>query len=118
VTDIRALHDAFTDAELRADTARLHALLADDFVSIGERGYQLDKRQWIDRHGDFAYRTIETTDLDVRRYDRAAIVRSAQRSSAVWQGTPMTLSVRVSEVWVALPSGWRLAGVQFSTLDP
>jgi hypothetical protein len=118
VTDIPGLHSAFTEAELHADTARLDTLLADDFVSVGERGHQLDKHQWIARHGDFVYRSISTSELDVRQYDRAAIVRSAQRSSALWQGKPLTLSVRVSEVWVELAAGWRLAGVQFSTLDP
>ncbi|MFD8559387.1 hypothetical protein ACWDOR_11370 [Streptosporangium canum] len=33
--DIRELRQAFDDAELRADTDRLDALLADDFMSIG-----------------------------------------------------------------------------------
>lgn len=32
-------------------------MLADDFRSIGERGYLLDKRQRIDRHADFAYQS-------------------------------------------------------------
>ncbi|WP_341477541.1 hypothetical protein [Micromonospora globispora] len=38
----------------------MNTLLADDFVSIGERGFQLDKRQWIERHADFAYLSLET----------------------------------------------------------
>jgi hypothetical protein len=47
ITDIRELLRAFDDAALHADTDRLNALLADDFMSIGERGFQLDKQQWI-----------------------------------------------------------------------
>jgi Domain of unknown function (DUF4440) len=58
-TDIRELQRAFDDAELSADTDRLNALLADDFMSVGERGVQLDKRQWIARHADFAYLSLE-----------------------------------------------------------
>jgi hypothetical protein len=117
-TDIRELHQAFNEAELGADTDRLNSLLADDFSSIGERGFQLDKRQWIDRHADFAYLSLQTTELDVRRYDRAAIVRCVQRSRATWRGEPMTLAVRLSQVWIELPDAWRLAGIQFSSLDP
>jgi hypothetical protein len=47
--DILELQRAFDDAELRRDAARLDALLADDFLSIGEQGYRLGKWEWIDR---------------------------------------------------------------------
>jgi hypothetical protein len=118
IADIRELQQAFDNAELHADTDRLSTLLADDFISIGERGFQLDKRQWIARHADFAYLSLETADLDVRCYDHAAIVRCVQRSQATWRGDAMTLAVRLSQVWIELPDGWRLAGIQFSPLDP
>ena len=114
--DVLDLQEAFDDAELRGDAVRLDELLADDFLSIGEQGYQLDKRQWIDRHRDFRYLAIETTEVDVRRYDKAAIVRCVQHSRATWQGNQMTLAVRLSQVWVHQPRGWRLAGIQFSSL--
>jgi hypothetical protein len=118
IADIRELQQAFDDAELHADTDRLNSLLADDFLSIGERGFQLDKRQWIARHADFAYLSLDTAELDVRCYDHAAIVRCVQRSRASWRGDAMTLAVRLSQVWIELPGGWRLAGIQFSPLDP
>jgi hypothetical protein len=117
ITEIRELQQAFVDAELRADTDRLNDLLADDFMSIGERGDQLDKRQWIDRHADFAYLSLATTELDVRRYERTAIVRCVQRSRAAWHGDEMALAVRLSQVWIELPDGWRLVSIQFSSLD-
>jgi hypothetical protein len=116
-TDIRELQQAFDDAELRADTDRLNALLADDFMSIGERGYRLDKRQWIDRHADFAYLSLETAELDVRRYERTAIVRCTQRSRVSWRGEEMALAVRLSQVWIEQSDGWRLVSIQFSSLD-
>lgn len=116
-THIGQLQQAFDRAELHADTPRLHQLLADAFMSIGERGYQLDKRQWIDRHTEFAYISLETFELDVRHYDHAAIVRCAQHSRAIWRGEEMTLAVRLSQVWIELPGRWRLASIQFSILD-
>jgi hypothetical protein len=114
--DILELARAFDEAELHGDAGRLGTLLADDFLSIGEQGYQLGKREWIDRHRDFRYQTIETTEVDVRRYDKTVILRCAQRSRASWHGEEMTLAVRLSQVWIRQPDGWRLAAIQFSTL--
>lgn len=110
------LRQAFDDAELRGDAEKLEALLADDFLSIGEQGYQLGKREWIDRHRDFRYLSIETTELDVRHYGTTAIVRCAQRSRASWQGQDMALAVRLSQVWIRETGGWQLVAIQFSTL--
>jgi hypothetical protein len=108
---ILELQQAF-DAELRADASRLASLLAGDLLSIGEQGYQLDKWRWIGRHGDFRCLSIETTEVDVRCYGKAAIVRCAPRSRAPWRGQLMTLAVRLSQVWVNQPDGWRLAGIR------
>jgi hypothetical protein len=54
--------------------------------------------------------------VDVRRYDKTAIVRCVQRSRASWRGEVMTLAVRLSQVWVWQPAGWQLVAIQFSTL--
>jgi hypothetical protein len=40
-----------------------------------------------------------------------------QRSRSAWRGRPMAVAVRVSQTWVELADGWRLAGIQFSSLD-
>jgi hypothetical protein len=114
--EILELQVAFDDAELRGDAVRLDSLLTDDFLSIGEQGYVLGKQEWIGRHGDFRYLSVETSEVDVRRYDNTAIVRCVQRSRASWRGDEMTLAVRLSQVWVRQSNGWRLAALQFSTL--
>jgi len=113
---ILELRQAFDDAWLRGDADRLDALLADDFLSIGEQGYQLGKREWIDRHRDFRYLSLETTELDVRHYGPTAIVRRAHHSRASWHGQEMTLAVRLSQVWIQEPDGWQLVAIQFSTI--
>jgi hypothetical protein len=114
--EILRLSQDFDEAELHADTDRLERLLADDFVSIGERGFVLNKEQWIARHGDFRLISCQTTDANVRHYDRTAILHGAQRLEATWMGEPMALSVRFSQVWVRQADHWLLASVQFSTL--
>ncbi|RKR92202.1 uncharacterized protein DUF4440 [Micromonospora pisi] len=113
---LRLSHD-FDEAELHADTDRLERLLTDDFVSIGERGFVLNKEQWIARHGDFRLISCLTTDAHVRRYDRTAILHGAQRVEATWLGERMALSVRFSQVWVQQADTWLLASIQFSTLS-
>ncbi|MGA5302478.1 nuclear transport factor 2 family protein [Nucisporomicrobium flavum] len=113
---IQELQRAFDEAELRADADALNALLADDFRSIGEQGYVLDKARWVGKFAEFAYASLESSDVEVSFYGHAAIVRCVQRSRSVWRGQEMALAVRVSQTWVELPEGWRLAGIQFSPL--
>jgi len=112
---IHGLRRAFEEAELGADADALNALLADDFRSIGEQGYVLDKGQWIGKFAEFAYTSLASSDVEVCFYGHAAIVRCIQRSQSVWRGQKMTLAVRASQTWVELPEGWRLAGIQFSS---
>jgi len=114
--DILELARAFDDAGLRGDAGRLGGLLADDFLSIGEQGCQLGKQEWIGRHAEFRCLSLEATEVGVRGYDKTAIVRCVQRSRATWRGEPMALAVRLSQVWIWRPGGWRLAAIQFSTL--
>ncbi|MEU8335984.1 nuclear transport factor 2 family protein [Micromonospora tulbaghiae] len=116
VSDVQRLQRAFDEAELRADTDALDALLADDFRSIGEQGYVLDKAQWIGKFAEFGYTSLESGEVEVSFYGHAAIVRCVQRSHSTWRGQDMALTVRVSQTWVELPDGWRLAGIQFSSL--
>jgi hypothetical protein len=113
---IRRLQDEFDHAELRADTTRLRELIADDFLSIGPKGFVLDKEQWIGRHTLFKYEALDTSDMDVRAYDGAAIVRDVQRNKATYNGGRVELTVRVSQVWVKRDAGWQLAGIQFSPM--
>ena len=116
-SDVHRLQQAFAAAERHADTDALRALLADDFRSIGDQGYVLDKTQWINKFADFAYSSLECSEVEVRAYERAAIVRCVQRSRSVWRDQEMTSTTRVSQTWIEQPAGWQLAGIQFSTLD-
>jgi uncharacterized protein DUF4440 len=115
-SDIHRLRSAFDEAELSADAEALTALLAEDFRSIGEQGFVLDKAQWIGKFAEFAYTGLESSEVEVSFYGHAAIVRCVQRSRSVWRGQEMALTVRVGQTWVELPEGWRLAGIQFSSL--
>jgi len=116
-TDITSAQQRFDAAELAADTATLQELLAEDFLSIGPKGFLLSKAEWIDRHVHFTYHALETSDVDIRTYnDDTAIVRNIQRNRATYQGTESEIAVRVSQTWVRQGGAWQLAGIQFSPL--
>jgi hypothetical protein len=114
---IRDLQDEFDKAELNADIETLGRLLADDFVSIGPKGFVLDKQQWIDRHVHFKYHKLETSDMNIRIYDRTAIVHNIQRNRATFNDQHVELAVRVTQVWLYQRNRWQLAAIQFSPLS-
>jgi hypothetical protein len=114
--DVRAVQDRFDRAELTADRDALRELIADDFRSIGPRGFVMDKEQWIGRHGEFRYERLDTSDMDVRRYGDTAVVRDVQRNRATYQDHPVAVASRVSQVWVRLDGRWQLVAIQFSPL--
>jgi hypothetical protein len=108
----------FDDAERSGNREQLSRLLTDDFAAIGPKGFLLDKQAWLGRHAQFRYLALETSELDVRLYDGAAIVRNRQHHRSTYQGKELTADVRVSHTWVRLHKEWQLAGIQFSPLAP
>ena len=113
---IRDLQRAFDEAEVNSDIEALNTLLADDFRSIGEQGYVLDKQQWLGKFADFHYTRLESSEVDVCLYGATAIVRCVQRCQSTWRDAEMSLTGRVGQVWVQLTEGWKLAGIQFSSI--
>ena len=114
--EILQLQKHFDEAELKADKKVLEQLIADDFLSIGPKGFVLNKREWIDRHVHFKYLELQTSEVDVRLYNKAAIVRNIQKNKATYKDESIEIAVRVMQVWVEQGSRWQLAGIQFSPL--
>lgn len=114
--DIRTLQNQFDNAELNGDTSALQNLIAGDFLSIGPKGFVLDKAQWINRHKEFKYQELETSEIDIRLYEKTAIVRNIQSNKATYKDQHVELKVRVAQVWVNLEAQWKLASIQFSPM--
>jgi hypothetical protein len=113
---IRDVQNEFDKAELHADTKKLDQLLTDDFLSIGPRGFVLNKEQWINRHKQFRYEQLDTSEMNIRLYGDTAIVTDIQKNKATFNNEPVSLSVRVSQVWIHENSQWKLASIQFSPM--
>ena len=115
-TILRLQHE-FDQAERDADTKRLEELIADDFLSIGPKGFILNKEEWIGRHIHFKYQALDTSEMDIRFYDKTAIVRNIQKNRATYQDQEVSLTVRVSQVWINQQEDtWRLVAIQFSPM--
>jgi len=113
---VSQIQERFDLAELHADRETLQELIDAQFLSIGPKGFLLDKQQWIDRHDFFSYQVLDVAEVDVRVFGDAAIVREVQRNQATSHGRDVRVSTRVSHVWLYREGDWRLAGIQFSPL--
>src|SRR3954469_12889922 len=114
--DVREIQDRFDRAELTGDRETLRRLIADDFLSIGPRGFVLDKDGWVDRHDEFTYQQLDTSEVDVRQYGDTAVVQDVQRNQATYRDQHVAVTTRVSQVWVSQHDRWRLVAIQFSPL--
>src|SRR5947207_6576761 len=94
---ISQLQRRFDEAELKGDKEELHEMISDDFLSIGPKGFVLDKSQWINRHDQFKYYELKTDEMDIRMHGPTAIVRNVQRNKAEYKGHPVQVATRVMQ---------------------
>jgi ketosteroid isomerase-like protein len=76
----------------------------------------LNKEQWINRHKQFRYEQLDTSEMNIRLYGDTAIVTDTQKNKATFNNEPVSLSVRVSQVWIHENSQWKRASIQFSPM--
>jgi ketosteroid isomerase-like protein len=114
--EVKQLQKRFDEAELKGDKEELSVLISDDFLSVGPKGFVLDKPQWINRHDQFKYHELKTDEADIRMHGSTAIVCNIQRNKAEYEGHPVEVAARVVQVWIEENDEWRLASIQFSPL--
>lgn len=106
----------WAETERRGDVAALDALLAEDFVAVGPRGFVLDKQQWLERYrtGALKNASFELEDPSVRAYGDAAVVVGAQTQHATYQGHDATGRFRVTQIVVRADDRWVIVGLHLS----
>ena len=101
-------------ALIQKDSVSLSKLLSDD-VSYGHSNGLLQTRSQLIRDvvsGVQDYKSIDPSDLQIRIYDKTAIVTMKSGVSLVMQGKPMNISMNVLLVWVWKDNDWKLVARQ------
>jgi ketosteroid isomerase-like protein len=122
IEELTRLVDNWANAELASDTNSLRATLADDFVGVGPRGFQLTREQWIDRHESrsLRYESFGLDEVGVRPYGDAAVVVCRQDADGVYEDDNGRYDIheqfRATLVFVRQQGRLRLAGLQLSPI--
>jgi ketosteroid isomerase-like protein len=118
VSELTTFEKEWSDAEVRGDRDALQAILTDDFVGIGPRGFVLTKAEWLDRHasGDLKYTSITVDEIEVHPYGDAALVTSVQSQQGAYQSHDIAGSFRASQMVVRDGNRWRVASLQLSPM--
>jgi ketosteroid isomerase-like protein len=116
--DIARLSRQAIDARLKADTAALDALLADDYVGISPSGEVGSKAEALKRlkDGTLHFDTIEPSEVRVRVYGDAAVLTDRGHVKVTNRGRADTLSVRVTEVYAKQGGTWRCVSAQVTRI--
>jgi ketosteroid isomerase-like protein len=121
-TEVGKFFDEHTAALLKADTATLDRLWADDLVLIDHEGNTLSKTQWRELLTSGTEK-IEPGDTssdtrDVRIYGNTAVVILKVTQRAKLNGKPHDGKMTISSVLVKGERGWQMVLAQLSELKP
>jgi len=95
------------------DSVALSGLLADD-VTYGHTNGQIQTKSQLIRSvmsGEQDYKTIEPADMNIRFYDKTAIVTMRSKVKMIYQGKPLDIDMFVTLVWIKTKD-WKLEARQ------
>jgi ketosteroid isomerase-like protein len=120
--EVRKFFDAHGAALVKADTATLDKMWADDVVLIDHDGTTLTKKQWMDLLSSGTEK-IEEADpsantTDVRIYGNTAVAILKVTQKAILEGKPHSGKMTIGTVLVKGDRGWQLVSAQLSELKP
>lgn len=119
---VRKFFDAHGAALVKADTAALDKMWADDVVLIDHDGTTLTKKQWMNLLSSGTEK-IEEADpsantTDVRIYGNTAVAIHKVTQKAILEGKPHSGKMTIGTVLVKGNQGWQMVLAQLSELKP
>lgn len=116
--EVREVDDRRFAAMVRADTAELDRLLADDLTYTHSTGAVETKAQFLAAISapTIRYRSIEPSERRVRVYGDAAVITGAAAVQVTSGGQDLALRMRFTAVYVRRAGAWKLAAWQSTRL--
>jgi ketosteroid isomerase-like protein len=111
---VKAIELERFEAATKNDLDKLGKLLADDLTYTHSTGVLETKAVFLDslKTGKLQFKTIEPADLQVRVYDKTAIINGTAKVSVVSEGKPKDLAIRFTDVWINRGGKWQMVAWQ------
>jgi hypothetical protein len=111
---VRGLELARAEVLLRADTAALSRLVADEFFEISRLGQLRSKADNIREisSGALKLTSVEYDSLEVRIYGDVAILRGLADNTGTFRGVPFAGRIRYLRIFVRRDGGWQAVAMQ------
>ncbi len=116
---VRAVETARGQALLRADTAALSRLIADEFVEISRLGQIRTKADNIRDigSGDLKLTSVKYDSLVVRLYGDVAVLRGIADNTGTFRGFPFSGKIRYLRIFVRREGRWQAVAMQQTPLQ-
>ena len=116
--EVREVNDRRFAAMVKADTAELGRLLADDLTYTHSTGVVETKEQFLAAISSQAtrYRSIEPSEVRIRVYGEAAVVTGKVAMQATSRGQDLAFTARFTAVYARLGDAWKLVAWQTTRL--
>jgi ketosteroid isomerase-like protein len=117
--EIDQLEESWRDAVMKANSAEMDKLLADDFLGITAFGTVQTKEQTLTslRDGRMKFTTLEISDRKVRFYGTTALVTSVADVQGSTSEGELAGNFRYTHVYIRDPQGtWRIVSFEASRI--
>lgn len=105
---LRALENAWNQAQLRHDSKALDGLVADTFVSTDNDGTFMTKAEFLADNKDLSYAPSLMANSDERifMYENTAVVAGVYHAKGLYKGKPFDHYGRFTDTWVYMHGKW------------
>lgn len=117
--EVREVTERRFAAMVRADTAELERLLADDLTYTHSNGQVETREKFLASIASKAvvYKSIEPSGVEVRVYGEAAVATGRVEMKVTAAGRDLAFVARFTAVYVREDGAWRLAAWQTTRLE-
>ncbi len=116
---VRAIELARGQALLRADTAALSRMVADEFIEISRLGQLRTKADNIRdiASGELKLLSVKYDSLTVQIYGDVAVLRGIADNTGTFRGFPFTGKIRYMRIFVRRDNHWQAVAMQQTPLQ-